>query len=226
LLKGVTRGWEPKLEQAVARGYGGMRVNGNVAWLKKRDWRRFQECEKALDESLALKPMIALCSYALERCGCAEVLDVARTHQFAIAKRAGDWEVVEWRPLLTSPDRFGTLTAREREVFRLAAEGFTSSQIAAQLSISDRTVESHRASLMRKLGLRNQTTLVRYAIQRGTLAPRSGNARYLRTRPNCQREARSQTGRSPRRRSSLGYAFSAERETAHSPGETRSVLRL
>ena len=61
------------------------------------------------------------------------------------------------------------LTAREREVLHLAAEGNTCSKIAARLHISHRTVENHRARLMRKLGLQNQSELVRYAMQRGML---------------------------------------------------------
>jgi DNA-binding NarL/FixJ family response regulator len=66
-------------------------------------------------------------------------------------------------------DPHETLTAREREVLQLAAEGKTSSEIAARLHISHRTVENHRAHFMRKLGLKNQTELVRYALQRGML---------------------------------------------------------
>jgi two-component system, NarL family, response regulator NreC len=66
-------------------------------------------------------------------------------------------------------DPHETLTAREREVLQLAAEGNTSSEIAARLHISHRTVENHRARLMQKLGLQNQTELVRYALQRGIL---------------------------------------------------------
>lgn len=66
-------------------------------------------------------------------------------------------------------DPHDMLTNRERQVLRLAAQGNTSSQIAEQLHIGVRTVESHRASLLHKLGLRNQTELVRYAIQRGII---------------------------------------------------------
>jgi DNA-binding NarL/FixJ family response regulator len=64
-------------------------------------------------------------------------------------------------------DPYGTLTAREREVLHLVAEGLTSGEIARRLFISPRTAESHRANLMRKLGLRSRTDLVRFALQRG-----------------------------------------------------------
>jgi DNA-binding NarL/FixJ family response regulator len=59
----------------------------------------------------------------------------------------------------------GPLTSREREVLQLVTDGLTSAQIAEKLSISPRTAETHRANMMRKLGLRNQAELVRYAIQ-------------------------------------------------------------
>lgn len=67
-------------------------------------------------------------------------------------------------------DVYETLTNRERLVLQLAAEGKTSAEIATALFISPRTAETHRANLMRKLGLRSQTDLVRFAIRRGIIA--------------------------------------------------------
>jgi DNA-binding NarL/FixJ family response regulator len=67
-------------------------------------------------------------------------------------------------------DPYHVLTAREREVVALAAEGRTNGEIGVQLGISHRTVEVHRANLMRKLGLRSQTELVRDAFRRGILS--------------------------------------------------------
>lgn len=64
-------------------------------------------------------------------------------------------------------DPFDSLTDREREVFQLAAEGQTNPQIAERLSLSARTVEMHRGNLMKKLGLKTQTDLVKYAVKRG-----------------------------------------------------------
>lgn len=66
-------------------------------------------------------------------------------------------------------DPYETLTTREREVLHLAAEGYTNAEIAARLSISPRTAETHRANMMRKLELRTQTDLIRYALRRGIL---------------------------------------------------------
>lgn len=62
-------------------------------------------------------------------------------------------------------DPHETLTPREREVLQLAAEGKTNIEMATRLHISSRTVENHRASLMRKLGLQNHSDLVRHALR-------------------------------------------------------------
>ena len=96
-------------------------------------------------------------------------------------------EVVAWRPYLspvlaarltTLPDQkastevldpYETLTSREREVLHLAVEGRTYPEIAAVLGIRSSTVETHRAHLMKKLGLRTKTDLIRYALHRGIL---------------------------------------------------------
>jgi len=60
-----------------------------------------------------------------------------------------------------------SLTPREIEVLRLIAKGYTNGQIAKELSLSVRTVESHRANLMGKLELRSRVELVRYAMEHG-----------------------------------------------------------
>jgi DNA-binding NarL/FixJ family response regulator len=64
---------------------------------------------------------------------------------------------------------YETLTEREREILKLTAEGLSSPEIAERLVISVRTVETHRANIMRKLELRNTAELVRYAIRHGIL---------------------------------------------------------
>ncbi len=61
------------------------------------------------------------------------------------------------------------LTPRESEVLQLIAQGYTNRQIAETLTISVRTVETHRANLMDKLGLRSRVELVRYAREHGLL---------------------------------------------------------
>ncbi len=66
-------------------------------------------------------------------------------------------------------DPYDTLTGREREVLQLAAEGLTNAEIAERLAVSATTAMTHRSNLMKKLGLHNQTELVRFAMRRGIL---------------------------------------------------------
>jgi DNA-binding NarL/FixJ family response regulator len=63
------------------------------------------------------------------------------------------------------------LTLREREVLKLIAEAHTNREIGELLHLAEKTVESHRANLLRKLGMRDRVELVRYAIRRGLIEP-------------------------------------------------------
>jgi DNA-binding NarL/FixJ family response regulator len=63
------------------------------------------------------------------------------------------------------------LTPRELQVVKLIAEGYTSDEIAADLVISRKTVDHHRAKILDKLGMRNGAELTRYAIRRGLVQP-------------------------------------------------------
>ena len=67
-------------------------------------------------------------------------------------------------------DPYDTLTEREREVLVLLAQGKTYQEVAESLFISVKTVDFHRANLMRKLGLSNRADLTRFAVQRGLIA--------------------------------------------------------
>ena len=64
---------------------------------------------------------------------------------------------------------YGTLTAREREVFRLLANGMNNKSIAFQLGISHKTVETHHLRIMRKLGLSDSLDVIRYAARIGLI---------------------------------------------------------
>jgi two-component system response regulator NreC len=83
------------------------------------------------------------------------------------AKLIGDYLRVtrgELRESLGEP-----LTSREREILKLIAEGFTNQEIAGQLGLSRKTVDSHRANAMRKLDLHDVTEVVKYAIRTGLI---------------------------------------------------------
>lgn len=68
-------------------------------------------------------------------------------------------------------ERYGGLTYREREILVLIAEGLTNAQIAEKLVISVKTVQTHRAHIMKKLDLHDRSLLVRYAVRKGLIPP-------------------------------------------------------
>jgi DNA-binding NarL/FixJ family response regulator len=67
-------------------------------------------------------------------------------------------------------DPYDQLTAREREILKLVAEGRTNREIAGLLSVSVKTVLGHRTSFMEKLGIHNRTELIKYAIRKGLIS--------------------------------------------------------
>ena len=91
----VMTAWNEKLDRALDRGYAGLRGTGNTAWLQKKDWKAFSEYEKLVNDSVAGRLTTLLCTYSLHSCGANELLDVVATHQFATARRRGDWELIE-----------------------------------------------------------------------------------------------------------------------------------
>lgn len=75
------------------------------------------------------------------------------------------------RAAATEPDPLAGLTARQREILQLVAEGKSSKEIAAMLKLSIKTVESHRGQIMERLGVHDVTGLVRFAIRVGLVSP-------------------------------------------------------
>lgn len=73
------------------------------------------------------------------------------------------------RPHRDPEDPYGSLTPREREVFHLVVEGYTTKEVAQELGISVKTAENHRSRAMDKLGVHNTAELVRYAAKKGLL---------------------------------------------------------
>jgi len=108
-----------------------------------------------------------------------------------VLKAAADQDLVEavraasrGEPFLTSAaqqalitgflnrgDEPAALTPREQEVVKLIAEAHTNREIAEILQLSEKTVESHRARVLQKLGMRDRVELVRYAIRSGLVEP-------------------------------------------------------
>jgi PAS domain S-box-containing protein len=94
-LERVMRTWAEKTDSALTRGYAGLRVSGSTAWLERRHWNAFSDYENEVNNFISSWRITVLCTYPMAGSTAAEILDVARTHQFAIARRNNGWEVVE-----------------------------------------------------------------------------------------------------------------------------------
>src|SRR5258708_9301193 len=91
----VANRFRMRLNEALARGYAGMRVNGSPAWLRDAGQKELRRFEAELDKLFPNERTIASCTYPLASIGGEEIFDVVSTHQFAIARRHGEWEVLE-----------------------------------------------------------------------------------------------------------------------------------
>jgi DNA-binding NarL/FixJ family response regulator len=128
------------------------------------------------DESLVKKALRnGARGYLLKRSVAEELLFAVRAasrREFYISPEITRGVDIDWlniQEIEEDADPLERLTERERQVFKLIAEGYTNNAIAAQLVISVKTVEKHRANLMEKLGVSDMAGLVREAIKQGLI---------------------------------------------------------
>ncbi len=87
--------WMAKHDEALARGFAGLRVTGNPYWIdNKRDWDDFAAYEAEINRVIRGTKLLVLCTYSLQKCGVAEILDVVKNHEFAVAMNQGTWQVL------------------------------------------------------------------------------------------------------------------------------------
>jgi DNA-binding NarL/FixJ family response regulator len=109
--------------------------------------------------------------YVVKRSAAKELVDAIRAvhaGQRYLSPRVADVVIETGADEVDDP--LHRLSAREREVLQLLAEGRTGAEIAQRLSLSQKTVETYRARLVEKLGIRDLAGLVRFAIQRGLVS--------------------------------------------------------
>ncbi len=91
----ILEGWVSKLNRALKKGYNGLRLSGNTFWLEKEGWNDFVDYEEAINNIIGRYQMMALCTYCLDKCTAAEIIDVVNNHGFALTKREGKWDLIE-----------------------------------------------------------------------------------------------------------------------------------
>jgi len=91
----ILQGWVEKEDQALKRGFDGLRLTGNTAWLEKNDWKKFVDYEATVNNIIGKYRMLSVCTYPLDKCSADEVIDVVYNHQSALIRRNGKWEIIE-----------------------------------------------------------------------------------------------------------------------------------
>lgn len=120
----VLDGWVEKLNNALTKGFQGLRLTGNTLWLEQTHWRDFADYELMINSIIGNYRMIAICTYSIDKCGANEILDVMNTHQFAIIKREGNWKIIESSELKQTKQALQTeiLECKQKEEFLQMAQ--------------------------------------------------------------------------------------------------------
>jgi len=120
----VLRGWVSKLERALARGFSGLRLTGNTFWLERNHWHAFTEYEAKVNDVIGRYRMLAICTYSLDKCDGADVIDVVRNHQFALIKQEGRWDIIESAVYKQAKEALRQSEERYRSLFNNMTEAF------------------------------------------------------------------------------------------------------
>src|SRR5216683_7029940 len=146
--KRVTDSWYEKLARVSAKGYPGMRITGDTTWLSKKEWTHFCDYEDGLNEVIGNQRLAVLCTYPLAACGAPQILDVVRTHQFVLARRHGNWDVLETATLKRAK---AELKGHNEELERRVVER-TSELMKASEALREAQAELARATRLTAMG--------------------------------------------------------------------------
>ncbi len=119
------------------------------------------------------RPIIMMNQFNLEKLSSKDLISIFKTHPTIVKK-----SLVYRSPLYMEPERiikegrsefnkFNTLSGKEKKILSLITNGLSNSAIAKELSISIKTVETHRANIMKKLKIRNLVDLVKFSMRHG-----------------------------------------------------------
>lgn len=94
-IQKVLDSWVRKEQEALKRGFKGLRVSGNTYWLEKKDWNKFEEYESIVNDTIHNYKMMALCSYPLDKCSASDIVDVVSNHQRTFIKKNGKISIID-----------------------------------------------------------------------------------------------------------------------------------
>ncbi|MDB5448156.1 MAG: hypothetical protein JWQ97_3473, partial [Phenylobacterium sp.] len=159
----ILRGWREKLAGALAQGFDGLRISGDVFWMETSYRDDFCEYEAALDRALAGQQMLVLCTYPAKLSRAVDVLDVTRAHQVTLARRYGGWEVIETAELIRAKHDLVRLKRELEERVRLRTRELAAANAKlrtenhererAEVALSEAQSELARAARLTSLGV-------------------------------------------------------------------------
>lgn len=142
-LERVLDAWIDKLNQALAKGYDGIRVTGNTAWLEKKDWKNFTDYEEKVNSVIGKYRMMAICTYSLDKCGAFEVIDVVHNHQFALVKRTGEWQLIESSELKRTKEALMKSEEKHRNLLENARDTIMTLDLNGNITFVNRIIEEY-----------------------------------------------------------------------------------
>lgn len=119
----VMQGWVDKLNRARAAGYDGLRLSGNTFWLEDKDWKNFTDYEEQVNRMIGNYNIMALCTYSLQKCNAAEIMDVVSNHGFSMIKRGVKWEIVKSSSVQNAADEARASTEKYKALFSNMPDG-------------------------------------------------------------------------------------------------------
>src|SRR5580765_630321 len=208
----LTRTWYEKLARVSARGYAGMRVTGDTTWLTNKDWGHFCDYEDGLNEVIGNQRLAVLCTYPLAACGAPQILDVVRTHQFVLARRHGNWDVVETAALKRAKSELKQVNDElERRVVERTSQ-------LRQTSEALREVQAELAHINRVTAMGQLAASITHEVMQPIAAGINGAQAALRwlgaEPPNL-----------PEVREALGYTVNEGNRAINVIGRVRALIR-
>jgi len=91
----VLKGWAEKEKQALKRGFNGIRVSGDVSWLRREDWEKWVDYEKTVDQVIGKHKMTVLCTYPLNKHDLSDMFILSMNHRMAFSCKDSHWHILK-----------------------------------------------------------------------------------------------------------------------------------